>query len=110
MCENTENAKKTEEIAEEVVKTGSGIAETIVNAVNDLNTGTVIPTVTEGIKSFTNDESSRETIDKVADAASKTAGTAAKIINRIIKTGADILTEDVIPTVSNIARDTDHKA
>ena len=109
MAENCECTQKPEEVAENVVKTGSGIAETIVNAVNELNTETVIPTLADGIKSLTNDENSKETIDKVSDAARKTAGTAAKIINRIIKTGSDILTDDVIPTVSEIARGEEHK-
>ena len=104
MEENCKNTQKPEEIAENVVKTGSGVAETIVNAVNELNTETVIPTLTEGIKSLTNDEKSKETIDKVSDATKKTAGVAAKIINKIIQTGSDILTDDVIPTVSEIAR------
>ena len=109
MSENCENTQKPEEVAENVVKTGSGIAETIVNAVNELNTETVIPTLTEGIKSLTNDENSKETIDKVSDATKKTAGLAAKIIGKIIKTGSDILTDDVIPTVSEIARGEEHK-
>ena len=104
MEENCKNTQKPEEIAENVVKTGSGVAETIVNAVNELNTETVIPTLTEGIKSLTNDEKSKETIDKVSDATKKPAGVAAKIINKIIQTGSDILTDDVIPTVSEIAR------
>ena len=104
MEENCKNTQKPEDIAENVVKTGSGVAETIVNAVNELNTETVIPTLTEGIKSLTNDEKSKETIDKVSDATKKTAGVAAKIINKIIQTGSDILTDDVIPTVSEIAR------
>ena len=104
MDENCKNTQKPEEIAENVVKTGSGVAETIVSAVNELNTETVIPTLTEGIKSLTNDEKSKETIDKVSDATKKTAGVAAKIINKIIQTGSDILTDDVIPTVSEIAR------
>ena len=105
----SENTHKPEETAGKVVKTGSDIAETIVNAANDLNTETVIPTLTEGIKSFTNDENSKETIDKVSEATKKTAGITAKIINKIIRTGADILTEDVIPTVSEIARGSEHK-
>ena len=109
MSENCENTQKPEEVAENVVKTGSGIAETIVNAVNELNTETVIPTLADGIKSLTNDENSKETIDKVSDATKKTAGVAAKIINKIIKTGAEILTDDVIPTVSEIARGEEHK-
>ena len=104
MEENCKNTQKPEDIAENVVKTGSGVAETIVNAVNELNKETVIPTLTEGIKSLTNDEKSKETIDKVSDATKKTAGVAAKIINKIIQTGSDILTDDVIPTVSEIAR------
>ena len=104
MEENCKNTQKPEDIAENVVKTGSEVAETIVNAVNELNTETVIPTLTEGIKSLTNDEKSKETIDKVSDATKKTAGVAAKIINKIIQTGSDILTDDVIPTVSEIAR------
>ena len=109
MADNCENAQKPEEVAENIVKTGSGIAETIVNAVNELNTETVIPTLADGIKSLTNDENSKETIDKVSDATKKTAGVAAKIISKIIKTGSDILTDDVIPTVSEIARSEDHK-
>ena len=107
MADNCENTQKPEEVAENIVKTGSGVAETIVNAVNELNTETVIPTLTEGIKSLTNDEKSKETIDKVSDATKKTAGVAAKIINKIIQTGSDILTDDVIPTVSEIARGND---
>ena len=109
MSDNCENTQKPEEVAENVVKTGSDMAETIVNAANEFNTGTVIPTLAEGIKSLTNDENSKETIDKVSDAARKTAGTAAKIISKIIKTGSDILTDDVIPTISEIARNEDHK-
>ena len=109
MSEYTENTHTPEETAEKVVKTGSDIAETIVNAANELNTETVIPTLTEGIKSFTNDENSKETIDKVSEATIKAAGVTAKIINRIIKTGSDILTEDVIPTVSEIARESENK-
>ena len=109
MADNCENAQKPEEVAENIVKTGSGIAETIVNAVNELNTEMVIPTLADGIKSFTNDENSKETIDKVSDATKKTAGVAAKIISKIIKTGSDILTDDVIPTVSEIARGEEHK-
>ena len=109
MEENCKNTQKPEDIAENVVKTGSGVAETIVNAVNELNTETVIPTLTEGIKSLTNDEKSKETIDKVSDATKKTAGVAAKIINKIIQTGSDILTDDVIPTVSEIARGEERK-
>ncbi len=109
MADNCENAQKPEEVAENIVKTGSGIAETIVNAVNELNTETVIPTLADGIKSLTNDENSKETIDKVSDATKKTAGVAAKIISKIIKTGSDILTDDVIPTVSEIARGEEHK-
>ena len=109
MADNCENTQKPEEVAENIVKTGSGIAETIVNAVNELNTETVIPTLADGIKSLTNDENSKETIDKVSDATKKTAGVAAKIISKIIKTGSDILTDDVIPTVSEIARGEEHK-
>jgi SMC interacting uncharacterized protein involved in chromosome segregation len=109
MADNCENAQKPEDVAENIVKTGSGIAETIVNAVNELNTETVIPTLADGIKSLTNDENSKETIDKVSDATKKTAGVAAKIISKIIKTGSDILTDDVIPTVSEIARGEEHK-
>ena len=109
MAENCENTQKPEEVAENVVRTGSGIAETIVNAVNELNTETVIPTLADGIKSLTNDENSKETIDKVSDATKKTAGVAAKIISKIIKTGSDILTDDVIPTVSEIARGEERK-
>ena len=104
MAENCECTQKPEEVAENVVKTGSDMAETIVNAANEFHTGTVIPTLAEGIKSLTNDENSKETIDKISDAARKTAGVTAKIINKIIKTGSDILTDDVIPTVSEIAR------
>ena len=104
MSDNCENTQKPEEVAENVVKTGSNMAETIVNAANEFHTGTVIPTLAEGIKSLTNDENSKETIDKISDAARKTAGVTAKIINKIIKTGSDILTDDVIPTVSEIAR------
>ncbi len=109
MADNCENTQKPEEVAENIVKTGSEIAETIVNAVNELNTETVIPTLADGIKSLTNDENSKETIDKVSDATKKTAGVAAKIISKIIKTGSDILTDDVIPTVSEIARGEEHK-
>ena len=109
MADNCENTQKPEEVAENIVKTGSGIAETIVNAVNELNTETVIPTLADGIKSLTNDENSKETIDKVSDATKKTAGVAAKIISKIIKTGSDILTDDVIPTVSEIARGEERK-
>jgi len=105
MAENGENSHTPEEVAEQVVKTGSDIAETIVNAANELNTETVIPSLTEGIKSLTSDENSKETIDKVSEATKKAAGVTAKIISRIIKTGSDILTEDVIPAVSEIARD-----
>ena len=109
MAENCECTQKPEEVAENVVKTGSDMAETIVNAANEFHTETVIPTLADGIKSLTNDENSKETIDKVSDAARKTAGTAAKIINKIIRTGSDILTDDVIPTISEIARNEDHK-
>ena len=109
MAENCENTQKPEEVAENVVKTGSDIAETIVNAANEFNTETVIPTLAEGIKSLINDENSKETIDKVSDATRKTSGLAAKIIGKIIKTGSDILTDDVIPTVSEIARGEEKK-
>ena len=109
MAENCENTQKPEEVAENVIKTGSDIADTIVNAANELNTDTVIPTLAEGIKSLMHDENSKETVDKVSDTTKKTAGVAAKIISKIIKTGSDILTDDVIPTVSEIARGNDHK-
>ena len=109
MAENCECTQRPEEVSENVVKTWSNMAETIVNAANEFHTGTVIPTLAEGIKSLTNDENSKETIDKISDAARKTAGVTAKIINKIIKTGSDILTDDVIPTVSEIARNEDHK-
>ena len=109
MAENCENTQRPEEVAENFVKTGSDIAETLVNAAHEFNTETVIPTLTEGIKSLTNDENSKETIDKVSDATKKTAGLAAKILGKIIKTGSEILTDDVIPTVSVIARGEEKK-
>ena len=109
MAENCENTQKPEEVVENFVKTGSDIAETLVNATNEFTAETVIPTLTEGIKSLTNDENSKETIDKVSDATKKTAGLAAKIIGKIIKTGSEILTDDVIPTVSEIARGEEKK-
>ena len=95
-------------IYQDITKIGR-TADAIVNAANEFNTETVIPTLAEGIKSLTNDENSKETIDKVSDATKKTAGVAAKIISKIIKTGSDILTDDVIPTVSEIARGEEHK-
>ena len=52
MAENCECTQKPEEVAENVVKTGSDMAETIVNAANEFHTGTVIPTLAEGIKSL----------------------------------------------------------
>ena len=45
MADNCENTQRPEEVAENFVKTGSGIAETIVNAANEFNTETVIPTL-----------------------------------------------------------------
>ena len=104
-----ENTQKPEETVEMIVKTGSDIANTIVNAANDLNTEMVIPTLTEGIKALRNDENSKETIDKVSDATKKTANVTAKIFSKIIKTGADILTENVIPAVSEISGDNENK-
>jgi hypothetical protein len=109
MTENCENKQRPEEVAENVVKTGSGVAETIVNAANEFTTETVIPSLADGIKSFTNDDNSKETIDKVSDATKKTASVAARIISKIIKTGSEILTDDVIPTVSEIVRGDEKK-
>lgn len=109
MEDNTENKQKPEEVAENVVKTGTDIAETLLDAADEFSTEKVIPTLTEGIKSLMNDENSKETVDKVSDAARKTSGLASKIIRKIIKTGFEILTDDVIPTVSEIARGEDKK-
>ena len=109
MADNCENTQKPEEVAENIVKTGSGIAETILDAADEFSTEKVIPTLTEGIKSLMNDDHSKETVDKVSDAARKTSGMASKIIRKIIKTGSEILTDDVIPTVSEIARGEEHK-
>ena len=49
MEDNTENKQKPEEVAENVVKTGTDIAETLLDAADEFSTEKVIPTLTEGI-------------------------------------------------------------
>ncbi len=100
-----ENKKNADEMAKDTVTAGAGIAEKILNTANKINTETIIPTLGEGMKSLSEDEKIKEDIDKFTDFSKTAANTVAGIFNKVIKTGEEVLNENVIPAVKNVVDD-----
>ena len=100
-----ENKKNPDEVAKDAVSAGAGIAEKFLNTVNKINTETIIPTLGEGMKSLSSDEKTKEDIDKFTDFTKTAANTVSGIFSKVIKTGEEVLNENVIPAVKNVVDD-----
>lgn len=100
-----ENKKNADEMAKDAVTAGAGFAEKIVKAANKINTETIIPTLGEGMKSLSSDEKTKEDIDKFTDFSKSAANTVAGIFGKVIKTGEEVLNENVIPAVKKVIDD-----
>ncbi len=102
-----DNKKNADEMAKDAVSTGAGIAEKILNTAHKINTETIIPTLGEGMKSLSSDEKTKEDIDKFTDFSKAAANTVSGIFSKVIKTGEEVLNENVIPAVKNVVDDND---
>lgn len=75
------------------------------NTTNKINTETVIPALSKGIKALSGDEKTKEDVDKFADISTTAANTVAGVFSKVIKTGAEVLNDNVIPAVKSMADD-----
>ncbi len=75
------------------------------NTANKINTETVIPALSKGIKALSGDEKTKEDADKFADISTTAANTVAGVFSKVIKTGTEVLNDNVIPAVKSMADD-----